>query len=584
MTRRLDIGPGEERLPGQWTTVDCCERPGVVDKVCQWGAEPLPFPDNTFDLVHASHVLEHIPWHQTIDALKDARRVLRQGGVLELHVPDFDTLMRAAESRCCLDDHAEGGLNQEMHWMHWVAERLFHFGSEQQWHRACFNKEHLTWCLSKAGFQDMKQIDVERGLSHGVINLGMQAIKPGPQQPVIVDEDRSIGGVQAETKDALHAPGVAKGLPYCHSRRDHDSDNGVYFCAHPRVHTPANLVRANICRLCTRDQEPPPQTFRSYPSSFGVTREGPCWYLGELMGLRQCPSCRGKVRVKVFDCDHADHESTTIRDCIRCADYERRLQRGGVQQWAVGVTTAPRRQATLGRCLESVVTAGWTDLRLSAEPGAPIPDFFEHLPCTQRSDRLGAWSNWFLTLEELYQRESKADVFMIVQDDVVFSRNTRAYLERVLWPCDRLGVVSLYHPGRRVDETGFVRLDCEDGLPGALALLFPNAAARLLLGDREAILHRRRGPTVATRHIDVVVGQWAHRLGLPAYCHRPSLVQHIGQTTTVWGESENSVIRQATDFLGEEVDALSLLDAERTADSAGVTHSTNLGETGVVLG
>ena len=50
--------------------------------------KPLPFEDNTFDLVYASHVLEHIPWYKVEEVVKEWVRILKPGGVLEVWVPD----------------------------------------------------------------------------------------------------------------------------------------------------------------------------------------------------------------------------------------------------------------------------------------------------------------------------------------------------------------------------------------------------------------------------------------------------------------------------------------------------------------
>ena len=47
----------------------------------------LPFPDNTFNLVICSEVLEHIPDHKT--AVKELVRVLKPGGELVVSVPRY---------------------------------------------------------------------------------------------------------------------------------------------------------------------------------------------------------------------------------------------------------------------------------------------------------------------------------------------------------------------------------------------------------------------------------------------------------------------------------------------------------------
>ena len=172
----LEIGPGSTERDSTWLRMDC--EPGEqIDLICQWGAEPIPLPDESMELIYASHVLEHVPWYQTKFAMREAWRVLRPYGRFEVHVPDFDVLMEAVRQKRCLDDHAENGFNRELHWMHWVAERLFHMAPDSQWHRACFNAEHLEWCLLNCGFGDIKRLDSERGTDHGVVNLGMGGVK-----------------------------------------------------------------------------------------------------------------------------------------------------------------------------------------------------------------------------------------------------------------------------------------------------------------------------------------------------------------------------------------------------------------------
>jgi len=48
------------------------------------------FPDSSFDVVHASQVLEHIP--QPVEELAEIRRILRPGGLLYINVPNYQCL------------------------------------------------------------------------------------------------------------------------------------------------------------------------------------------------------------------------------------------------------------------------------------------------------------------------------------------------------------------------------------------------------------------------------------------------------------------------------------------------------------
>lgn len=57
----------------------------LVNVVWDLSKTPLPFPDNSFDLIIANHVLEHIPnW---FECFKDLARVLDVGGRIEVWVP-----------------------------------------------------------------------------------------------------------------------------------------------------------------------------------------------------------------------------------------------------------------------------------------------------------------------------------------------------------------------------------------------------------------------------------------------------------------------------------------------------------------
>lgn len=67
----------------------------------------------------------------------------------------------------------------------------------------------------------------------------------------------------------------------------------------------------------------------------GPDRSAPCVYLGAAVegedgrqATRDCGTCRGTVRLKVFACLHPGHAAdptTTAKECTRCRDYAREL-------------------------------------------------------------------------------------------------------------------------------------------------------------------------------------------------------------------------------------------------------------------
>ncbi len=111
-------------------------------------------------------------------------------------------------------------------------------------------------------------------------------------------------------------------VPPCHSRRSLEGQSNLYFCAHPLLHSNNQLVTEEVCRVCPLWREPPPAEFRAFPPVPPPLPRGLCHYLGEETGLRECPSCRGMVRLKVFACHHPRHRETVLTECASCVDYE----------------------------------------------------------------------------------------------------------------------------------------------------------------------------------------------------------------------------------------------------------------------
>ena len=286
----------------------------------------------------------------------------------------------------------------------------------------------------------------------------------------------------------------------------------------------------------------------------------PCLYLGDPAD----PPTENGEPASICRHEHMPR-TTTDSKCKACHHYDPRLELGtGVSRWAVGVTTAPRRKATLGTTLDSLAAAGWDDPMVFAEPKTRISNAHRHLRIVRRQQKLGAWPNFLLGLNELVLSQPDADAYLMVQDDTLFVKNTRQYLERTLWPNTHTGVVSLHTPSHHVpeDETvrGFFPRTVGWGAWGAMAFIFPNASARAMLRHPAVVNHRSRGCNKGTCNVDSVVGHWCNIDGFEFYLHCPSLTQHIGLTTTLWSHDSLEGRRSASDFPGDEFDARELLD------------------------
>jgi ubiquinone/menaquinone biosynthesis C-methylase UbiE len=95
----LNLGCGSAQIAGEnVVNVDAfpiCK----PDVVWDLNKTPLPFKDESFDLIIASHVFEHLPnWW---DCFCDCARILKPGGVIEVWVPGFGDATRGYRDHVC---------------------------------------------------------------------------------------------------------------------------------------------------------------------------------------------------------------------------------------------------------------------------------------------------------------------------------------------------------------------------------------------------------------------------------------------------------------------------------------------------
>lgn len=288
-----------------------------------------------------------------------------------------------------------------------------------------------------------------------------------------------------------------------------------------------------------------------------------CWYLGDPLN--------SETGTESFACRHPKYQTTTVDHCHRCRDWTSAApvsrilnlqemvpppsQRQGprVGSWSVGVLTAPRREATLEWCLDSIVRAGWERPRLFVDGLVRIPERYSHLPVTWREDPAGAWPNYYLALSELIQRDPHADAYVLFQDDaVLYDRgNLREYLETVLWPGADRGLVSLYcSQAYNSTQPGWHQL-VQRWVWGALGIIFPRELAREFVTDPMVCAHRWNGPREGRSMVDVLIGDWVSERGYSISYPNPSLIQHVGNTSSIWNGAVNAGWRRADWFAGD---------------------------------
>lgn len=182
--RILEIGPGPKRVPG-FETINVVWGKDV-DYVAD-ASKSLPFKDGVFDLVFASHVLEHTPWFDLLTTLTEWSRVIRSGGYLEVWIPDGYKLAKMLvdiEEGVEREEWKDGWqpLNPTNDPYRWINGRLL-YGVKKDypsWHVAIITPRYLKKLFAELGMVDVERLSTKdvRGVDHGWINLGFRGRKP----------------------------------------------------------------------------------------------------------------------------------------------------------------------------------------------------------------------------------------------------------------------------------------------------------------------------------------------------------------------------------------------------------------------
>src|SRR5262249_21717221 len=120
----------------------------------QWDlSNGLPYDAGIADLIFMSHALEHFSYDDGARLLGECRRVLKQGGLIRVAVPDARRLiglflaneLRGLEQLCAVED-STGDIQ--------ILHELLYGGD----HRATYDADFLVTLLKRAGFSTARQV------------------------------------------------------------------------------------------------------------------------------------------------------------------------------------------------------------------------------------------------------------------------------------------------------------------------------------------------------------------------------------------------------------------------------------------
>lgn len=91
MNKYLNLGCGGRFHP-TWTNINFV--PSGKDVIAYNLALGIPFPNSAFKVVYHSHLLEHFPKNQAEYFLRECHRVLVDGGIIRIAVPDLESIAK----------------------------------------------------------------------------------------------------------------------------------------------------------------------------------------------------------------------------------------------------------------------------------------------------------------------------------------------------------------------------------------------------------------------------------------------------------------------------------------------------------
>ena len=144
--------------------------------------QPLPFRDGSVSAVYSSHVLEHMYFNDGQRLIGECFRVLDEGGVLRLVVPDLQTIVREYLGEHPFQEPGNGAvrlrpadqLNQRLLMRAQSPpsgnffSRLYSSWMDFHSHKWMYDADSLIHHLESAGFADVRQMELHQSRISGV--------------------------------------------------------------------------------------------------------------------------------------------------------------------------------------------------------------------------------------------------------------------------------------------------------------------------------------------------------------------------------------------------------------------------------
>ena len=160
--RFLNLGCGA-RFHQDWVNVSFTStgRGVIAANLCKG----IPFPEETFDLVYHSHLLEHFSKVDAPKFLHECYRVLRPGGIIRVVVPDLEAIARQYLQAL---ENANVGVEGSQHSYDWMLLEMFdqvtrnQSGGEMVCYLSQQSIPNEEFVVSRCGVEAKNLIDARR--------------------------------------------------------------------------------------------------------------------------------------------------------------------------------------------------------------------------------------------------------------------------------------------------------------------------------------------------------------------------------------------------------------------------------------
>lgn len=171
---RLNLGCGWRNFGEDWIHIDGGEYPHLKGR----DITSLLFDNDSVDLIYSSHVFEYFDREKGSKVLKEWYRVLKEGGILRIAVPDFEQMARLySEGKFPLENFLGPLYGKMKMGMKGPNEE----NSPTIYHKTVYDFSSLKELLEKTGFKNIRKYDWKTTNPHDKIDDHSQSYLPSKE-------------------------------------------------------------------------------------------------------------------------------------------------------------------------------------------------------------------------------------------------------------------------------------------------------------------------------------------------------------------------------------------------------------------